>query len=85
VRQRALRNADARKLARFRGIGNIDNGSAVRRLDVSDIRDAVADNDLSAAWAVEESDNLQTLRSCHCIVTPVEAMRIRIADNPSLA
>src|SRR5919108_746380 len=49
VRQRALRNADACKLARFRGIGNVDNGGAVRRLDVSDISDVVADNHLSAA------------------------------------
>jgi hypothetical protein len=34
---------------------------------------------LSAARAVEESDNLQTLRSCHGIVTPGDAMPIRIS------
>ena len=56
-----------------------------KRRQMRAIRGVVADNDLSAARAVEESDNLQTLRSCHCIVTPAEAMRIRIADNPSLA
>src|ERR1700731_360258 len=65
VRQRAFRNADAREIARFRRIGDIDYAGAVGRLHVAHIGDVVAYHHLPAAGQVMKSDDLDAICGCH--------------------
>src|SRR5947209_9027199 len=70
VRQRAFRDADAREIARFRRIGDIDDAGAVGRLHVADIGDVVAYHHLPAAGQVMKSDHLEAVCGFHRDLAP---------------
>src|SRR5215469_7042274 len=65
VRECSFRNLDLRKLARFCRIGHVNDACPVRRFDVSDIGDVVADNHLSAALTAEVADDFKSFRDRH--------------------
>ena len=75
-------NGDLGELARLAGVAHVDDGRAVRRRHVGDVRDAAAHHDLTAARTIEVPDRFDAAGSAHDVSSP-NRCSARHASRPS--